>query len=78
MKRPIIRMAELNAVVGGKEMPFKYKDCAKEMAMVNKAFIETMCIRLMNRFSTSGLIFPFQSAQPKNTSPGSKSESRMN
>jgi anaerobic ribonucleoside-triphosphate reductase len=35
-------MAELNAIVGGKEMDFKYKDCAKEMAMVNKAFIETM------------------------------------
>jgi len=35
-------MAELNAVVGGKEMPFKYKDCVNEMAMVNKAFIETM------------------------------------
>ena len=35
-------MAELNAIVGGKEMPFKYKDCAKEMAMVNKAFIEVM------------------------------------
>ena len=35
-------MAELNAIVGGKEMPFKYKDCVKEMAMVNKAFIEIM------------------------------------
>ena len=35
-------MAELNAIVGGKEMPFKYKDCEKEMAMVNKAFIEIM------------------------------------
>ncbi len=33
-------LAELNCIVGGKEMPFKYKDCAKEMAMVNKAFIE--------------------------------------
>ena len=35
-------MAELNCIVGGKEMPFKYKDCVKEMAMVNKAFIEIM------------------------------------
>jgi len=35
-------MAELNAIVGGKEMDFKYKDCVKEMAMVNKAFIEIM------------------------------------
>jgi len=35
-------MAELNAIVGGKEMPFKYKDCVEEMAMVNKAFIEIM------------------------------------
>ena len=35
-------LAELNAVVGGKEMPFKYKDCKAEMDMVNKAFIETM------------------------------------
>ena len=35
-------LAELNAIVGGKEMDFKYKDCVKEMAMVNKAFIELM------------------------------------
>ncbi len=35
-------MAVLNCIVGGKEMPFKYKDCKKEMDMVNKAFIETM------------------------------------
>ncbi len=35
-------MAELNAIVGGKEMGFKYKDCTEEMAMVNKAFIEIM------------------------------------
>ncbi len=35
-------LAELNAIVGGKEMDFKYKDCKKEMDMVNKAFIETM------------------------------------
>lgn len=35
-------MAELPAIVGGKEMDFKYKDCKKEMDMINKAFIETM------------------------------------
>jgi len=35
-------LAELNAIVGGKEQDFKYKDCEKEMAMVNKAFIEIM------------------------------------
>ena len=35
-------LAELNCIVGGKEMPFKYKDCVEEMAMVNKAFIEIM------------------------------------
>lgn len=35
-------LAELPAIVGGKEMTFKYKDCKEEMDMVNKAFIETM------------------------------------
>lgn len=35
-------LAELNCIVGGKEVDFKYKDCKKEMDMVNKAFIETM------------------------------------
>lgn len=35
-------LAELPAIVGGKEMDFKYKDCKKEMDMINKAFIETM------------------------------------
>ncbi len=35
-------LAELNAIVGGEEMPFKYKDCKKEMDMINKAFIEIM------------------------------------
>ncbi len=35
-------MEELPAIVGGKEMDFKYKDCQKEMDMVNKAFIEIM------------------------------------
>ncbi|MBQ2934777.1 MAG: ribonucleoside triphosphate reductase [Lachnospiraceae bacterium] len=35
-------LAELPAIVGGQEMDFKYKDCKKEMDMINKAFIETM------------------------------------
>ncbi len=35
-------LAELNAIVAGKEMDFKYKDCKKEMDMINKAFIEIM------------------------------------
>ncbi len=35
-------LAELPAIVGGKEMDFRYKDCQKEMDLVNKAFIEIM------------------------------------
>ena len=35
-------MAELPAIVGGKEMDFKYKDCKAEMDMINRAFIEIM------------------------------------
>ena len=35
-------LAELPAIVGGKDQDFKYKDCQKEMDMVNKAFIEVM------------------------------------
>ena len=35
-------MAEMNAIVGGRETDFKYKDCKMEMDMINKAFIETM------------------------------------
>ncbi len=35
-------LAELPAIVGGREMDFAYKDCQKEMDMVNKAFIEVM------------------------------------
>lgn len=35
-------LAELPCIVGGKEADFKYKDCKKEMDMVNKAFIEIM------------------------------------
>lgn len=31
-----------NAIVGGKEQDFVYGDCEKEMAMVNKAFLEVM------------------------------------
>ena len=30
-------LAELPAIVGGKEQDFCYKDCQKEMDMVNKA-----------------------------------------
>ncbi len=35
-------LADLPCIVGGKEMDFTYKDCKKEMDMVNKAFIELM------------------------------------
>ncbi|MGB3984426.1 MAG: ribonucleoside triphosphate reductase, partial [Limnochordia bacterium] len=35
-------LADMPAIVGGKEMDFKYKDCQKEMDMINKAFIEIM------------------------------------
>ncbi len=35
-------LANLPAIVGGKEMEFTYGDCKKEMDMVNKAFIEVM------------------------------------
>ncbi len=35
-------LAELNCIIGGKEADFKYKDCQKEMDMVNRAFIEIM------------------------------------
>ncbi len=35
-------MKYLPAIVGGKEMPFTYGDCKKEMDMINKAFIEIM------------------------------------
>lgn len=35
-------LADLPAIVGGKEMSFTYGDCKKEMDMVNKAFIEVM------------------------------------
>ena len=35
-------LAEQNCIIGGKEVDFKYKDCKKEMDMVNRAFIEIM------------------------------------
>ena len=35
-------MANLPAIVGGKEMDFTYGDCVEEMRMINKAFIEIM------------------------------------
>ncbi|MFP4698449.1 MAG: ribonucleoside triphosphate reductase [Eubacteriales bacterium] len=35
-------LAELDALVGGQPQDFKYKDCQKEMDMINKAFIEIM------------------------------------
>ncbi|MCE5196174.1 MAG: ribonucleoside triphosphate reductase [Negativicutes bacterium] len=35
-------LAELPAIVGGKEMDFRYKDCKNEMDMINKAFIDIM------------------------------------
>ena len=35
-------LRDLPAIVGGKEMDFTYGDCEKEMAIVNKAFIEIM------------------------------------
>ena len=35
-------LADLPALVGGKEMDFTYGDCKREMDMINKAFIEIM------------------------------------
>lgn len=35
-------LAEQHCIVGGKEVDFCYKDCKKEMDMVNKAFLEIM------------------------------------
>lgn len=35
-------MKNMPTIVGGKEQEFTYGDCAEEMAMVNKAFIEIM------------------------------------
>jgi len=35
-------LAEQYCIIGGQEVDFQYKDCKKEMDMVNKAFIEIM------------------------------------
>ena len=35
-------LANLPAIIGGEEMDFTYGDCAEEMKMINKAFIEIM------------------------------------
>lgn len=35
-------MAELNCIAGGEELDFKYKDCKREMDMINRAFMEVM------------------------------------
>lgn len=35
-------LADCPVIIGGKEADFKYKDCVEEMAMINKAFLETM------------------------------------
>jgi len=35
-------LANLNCIVGGKEVDFCYRDCEKEMSMINKALIEIM------------------------------------
>lgn len=35
-------LGELPCIVGGKEVSFTYRECKKEMDMVNKAFIEVM------------------------------------
>src|SRR5574344_2724062 len=42
-------LAELNCIVGGKEQDFYYKDCKKEIDMVNKAFLDVMNERDANR-----------------------------
>ncbi len=35
-------LAEMNCIIGGEEMDFKYKDCQAEMDIINRAFIEIM------------------------------------
>lgn len=35
-------LAEIRPVIGGVEMEFRYKDCQKEMDMLNRAFLEVM------------------------------------
>ena len=39
-------LAELNAIVGGKEMDFRYKDCQKEMDMIT-LFLLTLSQRIL-------------------------------
>ena len=64
-------MAELNCIVGGKEMPFKYKDCVEEMKMVNKAFIEVMQKKVFLR-KTSRSVATFRNMLFSSTSGTSK------
>ena len=47
-----------SCVVGGKEMDFLYKDCKKEMDMVNKAFIEIMIEAMPTEEASSILSLP--------------------
>ncbi|MGI6166759.1 MAG: ribonucleoside triphosphate reductase [Eubacteriales bacterium] len=35
-------LADQNCIVGGRERDFKYRDCKREMDMINRAFIEIM------------------------------------
>jgi anaerobic ribonucleoside-triphosphate reductase len=50
------------AIVGGKEQAFSYGDCAAEMSLVNRAFIE-----LMIEGDANGRVLPTRS--PPTTSP---------
>ena len=47
-------MKNEKAIVGGKEMPYTYSECQKEMDMLNKAFME-----IMIEGDASGRIFTF-------------------
>ena len=44
-------LADLPAVVGGKEMDFFYRDCQKEMDLINRALLEVMTNGDANGFS---------------------------
>ncbi len=48
-------LAETRCIIGGKEADFCYKDCKKEMDMVNRAFIETM---IEGDFNGRGFQYP--------------------
>ena len=48
-------LADMPAIVGGKEMDFTYGDCKREMDMVNKAFIEVM---LQGDYNGRGFQYP--------------------